>query len=241
MIKAFLFDLDDTLTRVSDFAHYRRGSHSALSMLLAEQGQQDQAPDFEIYQISHSHFYDTGACHFTAFAEQFGVCRDRMFKGHHDLIDESQLVHDVDSAEALNALRGRALIFSDGEHNWASRRMRSIGIDLPLYTREQDGLFERKCNSTRRFAIALEMLSAIVGEPLQPEEVLMFDDSASVLRKAKELGYKTAYCHYGTAGRSGNGGFDYEVYQVGRFLQEQGFVPALPSTQTVTALPAKPK
>ena len=81
----------------------------------------------------------------------------------------------------------------------------------------------------------------MTGEDLRPDEVLMFDDSTSVLRFVQTQGLKTAFCHYGTPGRSGDGGFDYEVYQVGRFLQEQGFVPAMPPAKPVAASGTMPK
>lgn len=216
MYKAFLIDQDDTLTRHPNNGTHHVGSHAALTAILTGLGRANDVPSFADWAQVHHTLYEAGDCFFTAAADRYGFDRHDFFALMHEHVPEDDIIYDRDSVQFLNSIAGRAVIFTDAARAWAERRAGQLGHGLTIFARDDDkALFARKQHPSERWARALANLSALVGQELQPADVLMIDDSASVLAHARTLGFATAHCHFGFPERNHTTEFDHSIRSVG--------------------------
>lgn len=222
-ILAFAFDNDDFLTRsTAGSVIYQQAAHQAFYDVHGQ-----HVMDFPAWEAWQVRLHELGECIFTAAAEKFGVCRLQLFRRFHECVDTSHITHDTESAPALMALKERAVIFTDASLGWTRAHADRIGHDLPILSRDADHTgFKRKAQSPERFEHMRATLSEMTGQELKPENILFGDDSASALRTAKGLGFRTLHGHWGYPGRAHTDEFDFSTDHVGTWLLQKGYVAA---------------
>ncbi len=219
-ILAFAFDNDDFFTRAPGSHNiYHQAAHKAFHE------QYDGTIAYEPWMRWQTEIYEAGACMFTAAAAKYGCCRDTLFQRFHELVDTAQIEHDTESTAALTALQDRAVIFTDAALSWTQARNAQSGFSLKILSRDQ-GNFNRKAQAPERFEQMRQTLSQMLGQDLKPQNILFGDDSASALRVARQLGYRTLHGHWGYPGRAHTDEFDFNADHVGTFLVQHGFVAA---------------
>lgn len=227
-IKVFAFDNDDffTRSRLNGHEKYFDTMHGVLGHCLARDDRLHDHVDAPTWRQLHMEWFFGRHCLFAKAAERFGINAHHMFDRYNAVCDPADFDHDTESAPAVMALQGRVVVCSDASEGWTRASLQRTGINVPVFARDHGGILNPlKAQGPRRFELLQGFIGDTLGLDVAPHEILFGDDSASVLRAAKDFGCVTLQGHWGYPNRPHSDEVDFNTNRVGRWLARNGFVP----------------
>jgi putative hydrolase of the HAD superfamily len=177
-VRAWVFDLDNTLYPVADIYDAigeRMTAYIARALALTKE---------EALVLRERYFHQYGAT-VCGLAAHHGVDPHDFLADVHD-VDYSVLAPDAALAEALVALPGRRLVFTNGGGGHAPRALKRLGLDH-LFERVFD--IEDAGMAPKPQPAAYERLIAACG--IAAESAVLVEDTLKNLEPAHALGFTT--------------------------------------------------
>jgi putative hydrolase of the HAD superfamily len=178
-IRAWVFDLDNTLYPASDLYHEigaRMTAYIARKLELSEAAAHD---------LRERYFWEYGAT-VVGLARHHGMDAHDFLAEAHDA-DYSVLRPDAELAALLAALPGRKIVFTNGGGGHGARVLERLGL-APLFERVFD--IEDGALAPKPQRQAYERLVAACA--LAPRETVLIEDTLRNLEPAHQLGFVTA-------------------------------------------------
>ncbi len=244
-IKVVVLDNDDCRTRAisPDPARYFAAVLDALNHC----GPTGGPVTMQTWEPLHREYWYAGHCIYDMAAGRFDVNAHHMFSHFNRALSPDAFVHDTDSTAAINALHGNILVCSDASTDWTRASLRRGGVsdDIPTFCRDHGGIWwPLKSNKNlQRQRMAQRFASNLLGENVEPEEMLWIDDSSGALRAVTAFGSVALHNHWGhnhpgQPARAHSDEFDFNADHLGTWLTRHA--PQLPNFPGLRELAAKP-
>ena len=180
-VDTWVFDLDDTLYPRSVDLHGQM--RARVVSFIADHMKIDRAAA----EAVHFDYYERFGSTLQGMVQLHGVSPHAFLDWVHD-IDLSVLVHNDDLIEALRALPGRRIIFTNAPRGHATSALKAMGMA---------DLFEAIASIEDSEFIGKPNLSAFSGffeaHGVDPKTAAMFEDRAGNLLVPHQLGMKTVF------------------------------------------------
>ena len=189
-VKGIIWDLDNTLYRFNDaFIH-------ACNIASARAAVKGGAPlgEDEALSLSQQSFVETGRSG-TYFIQRHGLSAEKLHHDYHGFVDEMLIHGAAEVAELFTGTPFEHAIATHANHDWARRALMRIGLadffpDSRIIAHETAG-FVSKDEGTLAFDLALAALE------LEPDHVIVVEDTMRNLRVPFEMGCGTVFLHHG--------------------------------------------
>lgn len=215
-IKGIIWDLDNTLYRFT--SEFRFSCNQAAAKAVIELGFEksyDECLDIALKSSKAHHFS------LYTFIHDYGLDYGRLHVLFHQNM-RTDLIEPIEGAvDKMRGLTVPQIILTNGSRDWAKRALHYIRAD-DLFSDNQilameDADMTPKAQGLVGYKKALDYLD------MQPNDVIFIDDLDRNLKKAKEVGLKTAYVHHGAALQSLPRYMDYQFQNPIDFIEYFGW------------------
>jgi len=210
-VDCWIFDLDNTLYPPSadlfGLIDIRMGQY--IQRLLG-------CDPIEARRVQKSYFIDHGTT-LAGLMAHHGIDPNDFLEFVHDIALDS-VAEDRRLVEAVAALPGRKLIFTNGDAAYAARVLAKLGLSKSF-----EAIHDIHACAYRPKPHAESYVDMVDRLSITPSTALFVEDMARNLKPAKALGMTTVWVNNGSerGGHDAHPDFiDYEIDDVGRWLQE---------------------
>lgn len=189
-IQGIIWDLDNTLYRFD--AALINGFHVAMAQAAIDSG---LVMDLQTaIGIARRSYAEHGLSAYI-FTHTYNIPFADIHHGFHRHINEKMIAACNDTRAQFKNLPLKHALITHASKEWARRVLRHIALESWFPEERVFGLecndFARKDNSRNPFAAALKALG------LEPENVMMVEDTIQNLRIPHEMGMTTVFLHHG--------------------------------------------